>query len=507
MYEDQSFHNLIDYWGEKTPDTAAVFDGNQTITYGELNFIINKVTQGLSRRNIQSGDKIMSFIPNCYEFIVLFFALAKLGAILIPSHSNLVKRELEDQIDRIHPKAVLVSNPKCINVLKSYIDTVKIITIGFQADGCISFSGLLEEENCKLKNEIIINPKKDTFLIMFTSGTTGVPKGVELTYYNLFQAAKNLGYRLQGTSEDIFLVPLPIAHMFGIVVGILLPFFFGAKIVLMKKYVPSKAIELIEKEKITVIYGVPTMFVTELEEYKKSQADISSLRTGIVAGAAVGRMLREQIHEELQCNIMVAYGSTETVSISCTSLEDPIEKIYNTVGRPFARNKVKVINANGDSLRSGQAGELLCKGYGLMKGYYQMPEETKQVIDQDGWYHSGDMATIDESGYIRIVGRIKDMIIRGGNNIYPQEVENVYYLHPDVLHICLKGHPDAWLGEQSWAYIQLRKNSQETEESLRTYVIGKISQYKIPDRIILVDKMPLLENGKIDKQSLAVLYS
>ncbi len=293
MYDNQSFHNLINYWGEKTPDKEAVFDGNQTITYRELSFIIDKVAQALSRKNIQPGDKVMTFIPNCYEFIVLFFALAKLGAIIIPSHSNLVKRELEQQIKRINPKAVFISNQKCINILKSYMNTAQIFTVGFQEHEFISFSGLLKEENLVFRNENI-NPQKDTFLIMFTSGSTGIPKGVELTYHNLFQAAKNLGYRLQCTDKDIFLVPLPIAHMFGIVVGILLPFFFGAKIVLMKKYVPRKALELIKKQGVTVIYGVPTMFVTELEEYKKDHTDVSSLRTGIVAGAAVGRQLREQ---------------------------------------------------------------------------------------------------------------------------------------------------------------------------------------------------------------------
>lgn len=501
MYDSQSFHNLIGYWGEKKPNQEAIYDGDRAITYLELNNTINKLTQALSLKNVQKGDKVMSFLPNRYEFIVLFFALAKLGAILIPSHFNLVTRELEEQIKRIHPKAVFISDQKYINVLKTFMDSSEVFTVGFQEPGFTSFASLMEKENNLFKNEEI-NPQTDSFLIMFTSGTTGVPKGVELTYYNLFKAAKNLGYCLQCSSEDTFLVPLPIAHMFGIIVGILLPFFFGAKIVLMHKYIPSKALELIEKQRVTVIYGVPTMFVTELEEYKNHPTDISSLRTGIVAGAAVQAELRKKIHKEFQCKIMVAYGSTETVSVSCTNLDDPIEKIYETVGRPFEGNQVRVVNANGDILEPGQAGELLCKGYGLMKGYYQMPEETEKAIDEDGWFHSGDLATIDELGYIKIVGRIKDMIIRGGNNIDPQEVENIYYLHPDVLHVCVLGLPDIQLGEQNWAFIQLKKNSQELINSLRNYAIGKISQYKIPDRIILIDKMPLLENGKIDKQSL-----
>jgi fatty-acyl-CoA synthase/long-chain acyl-CoA synthetase len=290
--------------------------------------------------------------------------------------------------------------------------------------------------------------------------------------------------------------------MFGLVTGLLLPLMFGGKIILMEKHRPKEALDLIEKEKVTVHNGVPTMFFREIEEYRKNKKDISTLRTGIAAGAAVPKSLIKMLHTELQFIPMVAYGLTETLALTCTNLDDSLSKISETVGKPIDEIELKVIDDKGNHLGKGQVGEIICRGSSVMKGYCGMPEETKKTIDENGWLHTGDLGIIDEQGYIRFVGRIKDLIIRGGNNISPVEVENLYFQHPEVLEICILGVPSKELGEKTYAFVKLHENYSATTESLGAYAEGKIAKYKIPDQFIFVKKMPKLKNGKIDKQRL-----
>ncbi|MHB8074763.1 class I adenylate-forming enzyme family protein [Desulfosporosinus fructosivorans] len=502
MYTEESFQSLVDYWGEETPDREAIFDGLRRMSYGELKRESQQLAAALSQLDLQKGDKVLSFLPNWHEFIVLFFALAKRGAVLIPCNIACEKEEINDRLQRIQPKAVFVASRSQLTCLQADEDSYAIISVRFKEEGYQSFSELLEAGRNKAVKPVEIDPYEDVFVIMFTSGSTGCPKGVELTYENLFHSAKNIGYRLESTDQDTFLVPLPCCHMFGIVTGLLLPFYFGGKTVLMNKFSPAKALALIEQEKVTVIYGVPTMFIQELQEYRQNMTDVNSLRTGIIAGANCDENVIRQICSEFNCDIMVAYGSTESVAVSMTTFQDDINIRSQTVGRPYDGVVVKVVDDYEKTVKPGAVGELVCKGYGVMKGYYLMPSETTQVLNENGWLHTGDLATVDQQGYIRIIGRKKNMIIRGGYNIYPAEVEKIYYAHPTVLEVCVLGVPHEELGEQTWAYIQLKENSQETEESLRDYVKGKISKYKIPDRVIVLDIMPKLTNGKIDKKAL-----
>ena len=505
MYKGETFQGLLDYWGENQPDREAVFDGLRRISYSELREESESLAITLSQMHIQKGDKVLVFLPNWHEFIILFFAVAKIGAILIPANVVLVEKEVNYGIGRVRPRIIFVASKKQFAFLEPYKESCAIVTVRFEEAGYLSFTKLVEKGRNGQAEEIQVYPE-DEFTIVFTSGSTGYPKGVELTYRNLFQSAKNVGYRLNCTNEETFLVALPCCHVFCLVIGILTPLFFGGKIVFMEKFNPLDALELIEQETVTVNLGVPTMYIRELQELKNNQKNISSLRTGIVAGAICPENTIQQIQQDLHCDVLIAYGSTETVAVSMTSFADEMVKRCQTVGRPFDGVEVKVINKDGDLAKIWEVGELFYKGYGLMKGYYGMPDKYIELVDKNGWYHTGDLASMDESGYIKIVGRKNDMIIRGGYSIYPSEVEEVYFKYPAVLDICVLGIPHQILGEQTYAFIQLRDNDEETTESLREYANGRIAKYKIPDKVILVNKIPKLENGKTDKQVLKDIF-
>ncbi|MBM4764290.1 AMP-binding protein [Bacillus sp. B15-48] len=346
---------------------------------------------------------------------------------------------------------------------------------------------------------------EDIVAILFTSGSTGVAKGVQLTMQNLFKSAELMGTRLGCTSQDIVLDPLPCCHAFGMLAGVIMPFTFGGKLLLMEKHSPSKALSLIESEGATVHLGVPTMYFRELEELKQNSRNISTLRAGIVAGAHCPVSIIEEFDTKYNCKILNSYGSTEAMMVCMSSIDADSVKRYHTSGDALEGVEISVLGENGEFVGPNVTGELLVKGEGLMKGYYKLPNETKRVIDDNGWFYTGDIITVDSSGHIKIVGRKKNMIIRGGNNIYPAQVEEIYYSHPSVLEVCILGVPDSELGEQTYAFISLKKNSMETEESLKKYAEGKIAKYKIPDKIVLLASLPKLDNGKIDNQTLLKL--
>lgn len=505
--DEVALYNVLDYWGERVPDKEAINDGLRRVTYGELKEESRQLAIALSQLNIRKGNKILCILPNWHELITLFYAAAKIGAVFVPCNTLNEEVEIRYQLEKIRPKAVFTALESHLEWLSNYNDNCAVVTVRFEKKGYWSFSDLLlsgKNGNGQLE-EVQINPDDDILSIMFTSGTTGEAKGAMLTHKNLYCTAVKIGHRLKCTDQDVFLVPLPCCHIFGLVTGVIIPICFGGKTVLMQKFDPERALLLIDEERITVKCGVPTMFILELQEYRMNKMDLSSLRTGIVAGDFCPENIVRDICRCLNCNIMIAYGSTETGVVSMTSFEDDIFTRSRTVGRAFDGVEIKIVDEKGQPVGPGEVGELLCKGFGVMKGYYEMPCETEKVFDQDGWFYTGDLATVDQNGYIRIAGRKKDVIIRGGYNIYPAEVENVYRLHPDVLDVCVLGVPNEVLGEETHVFIKLKKNSMVTEESLRMYAVGKIAKYKIPDKIIMIEEMPRLYNGKINKKSLRLL--
>jgi len=326
-----------------------------------------------------------------------------------------------------------------------------------------------------------------------------------LSHHNIAENAKQVTEVLHTTGNDIFLLAVPFFHCFGCVMGITGAVTWGASIVPMPVFKAKEALELVEEEKVTILYGVPTMFVLELEEYRKgkedgSRYDVSSLRTGIMAGAPCPVEVMRGTMEELGCNVSIAYGLTEASPvITMTRFDDSLERRVETVGRPLPGIEVKISDDDHNPLPPGEMGELACRGYNVMMGYYKMPDKTAEAIDSEGWLYSGDLATMDEEGYVRIVGRKKDMLITGGFNVYPAEIEEYLFTHPKVQNVSVVGVPDDVMGEVAIAYITPREGVSIDPQEIVDYCAGEIANFKVPRYVEIVDEFPMTQSGKIQK--------
>jgi len=502
MGTEIAFQNFLEYWAEKTPEKEAVYDGFRRMSYYELQEEIRQMAIALSKLNIQKGDRVLTSIPNWHEFVILMFALEKFGAIIVPSNTKSAEPEIKYLMEEIQPKAVFLFSPDQLSWVKDYEQFCTVITVRFHEKGYRSFDSLLDTGKDGQLDLAKINPEQDVLCIMHSSGTTGYPKGVQLTYRNIFAFVTANGEVLECTDQDVTYNPLPHTHVFGFIIGIIIPLYFGGKTVLTQAFDPKRALILMEEEKVSISLCVPSMLIREMEEYKQEPKDVTSLKIAFVAAASCPAKVLEEAYATFHCTMMVAYGSTEAGIISSSRIGDSMEKVCETVGRAVKGVQIKAVDDKGESVGPGEAGELLVKGPLIMKGYYQKLAETEQVIDKNGWLHMGDIATIDSFGYIKIVGRKKEVIIRGGENIYPAELEKVYYSHPSVMEVCILGFPHEVLGEQTYAFIKLEDTSLENEETLREYARGKIAKHKIPDKVIILPEMPHLPGGKIDKREL-----
>jgi len=493
------------------PEKEALYDGYTRVTYQQLYDEVNALASALSQKGIKKGDRVMVCLPNWNEFVSIYFALAKTGAVLVPCNTRYRSEELMYILENSHAKAAIVTGEfGHAKFFKHYLKTNQnnyslehIFTVRYKNDEFLSFEELLEIGNNVSLAPPSIDPALDVFSILYTSGTTGKPKGAMLTHQNFAYSASISNEQLQCTADDVFLIAVPVFHVFGMAPGILSAIAAGAKIVFMENYKAMDALELIEKEKISVHHGVPTMFILELNHPRFEEFDLSSLRTGIIAAAPCPEEIVRKIRHVMGCDISVFYGLTEsTASITATDFTDDDFIRATTVGRILAGSEAKVVGSNKESIPFGEVGELALRGPGIMKGYYQMPDQTKEAMDEEGWLYTGDFVTMDEKGYIRIVGRKKELIIRGGYNIYPREIEEVYYKHPSVLEIAIVGLPDTVLGEISCAAIKLKPGMTEDEESMKEFIRGKVANYKIPDHIVFMDEMPMTASGKITKVAL-----
>jgi fatty-acyl-CoA synthase len=342
----------------------------------------------------------------------------------------------------------------------------------------------------------------DVINMQYTSGTTGFPKGVMLTHHNLVNNGFNIGECMKFTEKDRLCIPVPFFHCFGSVLGVMASVTHGTAMVPVELFDPLKVLQTIEREKCTAVHGVPTMFIAELEHPDFAKFDLSSLRTGIMAGSVCPiEVMKRAVKDMHLTEITSVYGQTESSpGITQTRTEDSIELRVSTVGRALPGAEVKIIDIEtGATLPPGKQGELCARGYMVMKGYYKMPEETAKVIDADGWLHTGDLAVMDENGYCKITGRIKQMIIRGGENIYPKEIEEFLYTHPKISDVQIYGVPDRKYGEQVMAAVILKKGVEMTEDEVREFCQGKIANYKIPKYVKFVDSYPMTASGKIQK--------
>jgi fatty-acyl-CoA synthase len=343
---------------------------------------------------------------------------------------------------------------------------------------------------------------RDAINIQFTSGTTGSPKGATLTHRNILNNARFIGVTLKLTSADRICVPVPLYHCFGMVAGSLVAVATGAAMVFPSEaFEPGATLEAVEVERCTVLYGVPTMYLAMLDHPDFLSTEVSSLRTGVMAGAPCPvELMKKSVTDFHLPEITIAYGMTETSPVTFQSeTDDPVDQRCGTVGRIHPHGEGKVVDSEGATLPCGEQGEILTRGYMVMQGYWDDPGKTAEAVDEDGWMHTGDLGTLDDAGWLRITGRVKDMVIRGGENVYPREVEELLYQHPKVLEAQVFGVPDPKLGEEVAAWIQLREGEEASAEEIKEYCRGEISHFKIPRYVRFVTAFPMTVTGKIQK--------
>lgn len=490
------------------PDKEVIFDRHRRMTYSELWRESLALAASLADLNVQKGDRVAVCLPNWHEFVVIYLAVAHLGAILTPFNTRYRADEVEYILENSGASVAFFTQKfGGVNHYEQFANAKKrlgslrwLIAVRCELDGCDSYAELLAKGRNQPISPAPLERKEDVFAILYTSGTTGKPKGAMLTHANVVHTGTISAESMHCTPDDVFLVAVPLFHVFGMVPSILSVFAAGAKMVLMDVYKARDALELIQSEKITVHHGVPTMFILELNHSDFNSFDLSSLRTGIIAAAPCPVEIVKRIRTEMGCDIVVAYGLSETSpTLTMTGFDDDDAVRSETVGKALPGAEVKIVNGLKQPVPAGEVGELACRGFGVMKGYYNMPEKTREAIDEDGWFYTGDLATIDERGYIRIVGRSKEMIIRGGYNIYPREIEEIFYTHPAVLETAIVGLPDTVLGEIACAAIRLKQGFQVDASELKEFINDKVADYKVPDKIVIMDELPMTASGKIKK--------
>ena len=509
-------------------------DRDLRFTYREFDERVNTFAKGLLAIGIGKGDHVGIWAKNVPDWLTFMFATAKIGAVLVTVNTAYKSHEVEYVIKQSDMKALAIidgfRDVNYIDIMYELVPELKtqqrgklrserfpflksVIFIGQEKHrGMYNSAEILllgkhgnEEEFQRIKESL---DRNDVVNMQYTSGTTGFPKGVMLTHKNILNNGLSIGDRQKFTSNDRLCLPVPLFHCFGIVLGVMAVLTHGATLVMLELYDPLMVLAAVQKEKCTALYGVPTMFIAEYTHPMFKMFDLSSLRTGIMAGSTCPIDSMKRVINEMNCKeITIVYGLTESSpGITQTTTDDPIELRVATVGTVFPHVEAAVLDPETyEPLPPNTIGEICCRGYNVMKGYYKMPEETKKAIDKNGWLHSGDLGTCDENGYYRITGRIKDMIIRGGENIYPREIEEFLYTIDGVKDAQVVGIPDTKYGEIVGAFIMLNDGAQLTEEDIQDYARTKIARYKVPKHIFFVKEYPLTASGKVQKFKLREL--
>jgi fatty-acyl-CoA synthase len=502
------------------PDRVFLRFGDRRLTYGQVDARAKALAAALHELGIGAGDRIALDLPNWPEFVVAMFAAAKLGATIVPLNPRYTVPELQYMLR--HSEAAVVVTVESFNgvdylelfegFLTSLPDLQYLVTVGeedlWYDDRIYQFEDLVSSGEGREVPKVEVDPKEDVFAILYTSGTMGKPKGVALTHANLLATAAQTVDAIGLTPEDVVFGVTTIFHVFGLGPGVLGTAMAGASLVLQEQFLPDEALELIERHRVTVHYGVPTVFITELRESEHERRDLSSLRAGIVAGAPIGDEMLRRIRAEFCPNLYVAYSLVETGStVAMTRPEDPEEKQIFTVGRPLPGTEVRVLDLDGSVLPVESLGELAIRGPGVMKGYYRQPGETAQAFDEDGFFLTGDLGMVDEEGYVHIVGRRKELIIRGGFNVYPREVEDRIHAHPAVMDVAVVGLPHDVLGELVCACIVPVEGAIVTGDEIKEWCRGALADYKVPDLVRFLDSFPLTGSGKVRRVELARMIS
>jgi fatty-acyl-CoA synthase len=521
---------LLDDIARRYPTRDALIypERNLRYTWSQFNERCRLVAKGLLAIGIRKGDNVAIWAYNVPEWVTLQFATAKIGAILVTVNTSYKSAELEYILGQSDATTLFMVRsfkdtdyvatvnevvPDLATATPGSLKTAKlphlknVVFIGAETPkGMLGFEGIVKKGETVSDAELAAVEATlnchETINMQYTSGTTGFPKGVMLTHYNVVNNGYNIGECMKLTENDRLCIPVPFFHCFGCVLGVMACVTHGSAMVPVEIFDPLKVLQTIEKEKCTAVHGVPTMFIAELEHPEFTKFDLSTLRTGIMAGSNCPIEVMKKVISQMNASqITIAYGQTESSPvITQTRTDDAIELRVSTVGRALPDVEVKIVDIEtGETLPPGKQGELCTRGYLVMKGYYKMPDETAKAIDSDNWLHTGDLAIMDENGYCKITGRIKNMIIRGGENIYPREIEEFLYTHPKISDIQVYGVPDRKYGEQVMAAIIRKKGIELSEEEVREYCQGKIANYKIPRYVKFVDSYPMTASGKIQK--------
>ena len=497
-------------------------------SYGEFAAAVDELAMGLLALGIEPGDRVGIWSPNRYEWVLTQFATAKIGAILVCINPAYRLFELEYALNKVGCKAIVSAEtfktshylamlqelaPELAECEPGELRSAKlpqlriVIRMGrsttpgmFNFDALRALGGTGERTRLNAIGTTL--DPSNPINIQFTSGTTGMPKGATLTHTNILNNASFAGQTMRFTTDDVLCIPVPMYHCFGMVLGTLLCVAHGATMVLPGEvFEPQAVLQSVEAERCTALHGVPTMFFAELDSPNFEAYDLGSLRTGIIAGSTCPVELMERLINEMGLTqIVIGYGQTECSPIdTMTAIDDPFEARVTTVGRAHTNWDIRICREDGATADVGETGEVCARGYGVMLGYWNDDERTAETIDRDGWLHSGDLGEMDADGFVRITGRIKDMIIRGGENVYPREVEEFLYRHPDIQEVQVFGVPDDRYGEQVAAWIQPRPGSSMSADAVRAYCSGQITHFKIPKYIKMVDEFPMTVTGKMQK--------
>ncbi len=509
------FDRTVETYRER--EALVVRHQNVRWSWGELGRRVDDLAAGLLTLGLERGDRVGIWSPNTSEWTLAQFATAKAGLVLVNVNPAYRRAELDYAMNKVECKALILAPAlKTSNYLEIVEDLVKarklphlkhVIRLGAEkTPGMLNFDDVATAGGNAEKARVAeIGPMlqfDDAINIQFTSGTTGFPKGATLSHHNILNNGYFVGEGLQLTPEDRLCIPVPLYHCFGMVMGNLGCLTHGSTMVYPSAaFDPLATLQAVAEERCTALYGVPTMFIAQLDHPDFAKFDLKSLRTGIMAGSPCPIEVMKKVQSHMHMGeVTIAYGMTETspVSTQCAT-DDPVERRVSTVGQVLPHIEIKIVDTEGKAVPRGATGEFCTRGYSVMKGYWNDEAKTKEAVDAAGWMRTGDLATMDEEGYVNIVGRLKDMIIRGGENVYPREVEEFLYRHPKVQDVQVIGVPDPRYGEAVCAWIKLRDGETATDEEIRAFCQGQIAHYKIPRYIEFVPEFPMTITGKIQK--------
>jgi len=525
----ETIGNFFDAACERWESRPALVVRHQKVrlSYGELRAEVDKLAAGLLALGLEPGDRIGIWSPNNSEWVLTQFATAKAGLILVNINPSYRTAELEYALNKVGCKALILAErfktsdyvgmlrelaPELGQAAPGRLDAARLPALrsvvllgGGWHPGTFRFADIMAKGEGGAARLAELAPQfqfDEPINIQFTSGTTGFPKGATLSHHNILNNGYFIGEAMRLTPEDRLCIPVPLYHCFGMVLGNLAALTHGACMVFPGEgFDPLTTLETVAAERCTALHGVPTMFIAQLDHPEFDRFDLSSLRTGIMAGSPCPiEVMKRAVAKMHLSEITIAYGMTETSPVSFqSSTDDPLERRVSTVGRVLPHLEVKIVDLNGRIVPRGAPGELLTRGYSVMLGYWNDAARTREAIDAARWMHTGDLATIDAEGYCNIVGRIKDMVIRGGENVYPREIEEFLYRHPKIQDVQVIGVPDDRYGEEICAWVKLRPGESASEEDIRAFCRDQIAHYKVPRYVKFVDAFPMTVTGKIQK--------